>query len=72
MEADIRMVSIEKNNHHYLFRYESGYEDEAVESLMQLAESDNSEISWLDAATLSFQITCSVAAQCEKTLSPLP
>ena len=71
MDINIRTVSIEKNKHHFLFRYELGYEDDAVESLMHLAEDDNSDFSWLDAATLSFQITCAAAAQCAETLSPM-
>lgn len=53
-----------------MFRYAPGQEDKVVEEIMQLAEREDTPLDWLDAATLSFQITQHAAADCCSVLDP--
>ncbi len=65
-----RTLSLVKGGHKYVFRYGSGCEDQMLDAIMELAENDHSPVDWLDAATLSFQVTQNTAADCVETLSP--
>jgi len=65
-----RTLSLVKGGHKYVFRYSAGCEDDILDSIMDMAESDQSPIDWLDAATLSFQVTQNTAANCVQALSP--
>lgn len=49
-------LSFAKNGHTYIFRYMPGMEDIMVDEIMRMAEDSESDLDWLDAATLSFQI----------------
>ena len=65
-----RTLSLLKGGHKYVFRYASGSEDEVVDAVMALADDPGSPLDWLDAATLSFQVTQCAAADCFESLSP--
>jgi hypothetical protein len=47
-----------------LFRYSTGYEDEVVDEIMRLADDPQSDLNWVDAAALSFQVTQYAADDC--------
>ena len=64
-----RTLSLIKGGHKYVFRYSQGCEDEIVDAIAELAARDDSPIDWLDAATLGFQVTQGIAADCTETLS---
>ncbi|MFP4052500.1 MAG: hypothetical protein ACLFV7_01385 [Phycisphaerae bacterium] len=66
----LRTLSIEKDGHLFMFRYTPGCEDYVVEELVRLAEDPDHRVDWLDAATLSFQVTHHAAQDCSKALSP--
>jgi hypothetical protein len=66
----MRSVSINKDGQYFLFRYQPGCEDDVVEKLMALADSDSCPIQWMDAATLSFQITQRAAVDCYGAMGP--
>ena len=59
-----RTLSLVKGGHRYVFRYSPGCEDEIVDAIIALAENDEAPVDWLDAATLSFQVTQYTAADC--------
>jgi hypothetical protein len=65
-----RTLSLAKGGHKYVFRYSPGCEDDIVDAIMELAEDDESPVDWLDAATLSFQITQNAAQDCLEAMSP--
>lgn len=65
-----RTLSLVKGGHKYVFRYSRGCEDDIMDAIMALAENDQTPVDWLDAATLSFQITQTTASGCVKALSP--
>ncbi|MFP4356012.1 MAG: hypothetical protein ACLFUJ_12885 [Phycisphaerae bacterium] len=66
----MRSVSIEKNGQHFIFRYQPGCEDDVVEQLMACAETDSCPLDWMDAATLSFQVTQRAAVDCYGSMGP--
>ena len=51
-----RMLSLTKGGHKYVFHYSAGCEEELVDQIMHLAEDPQTNLDWLDAATLSFQV----------------
>lgn len=59
-----RTVSLSKNGHTYMFRYPTGQEDLVVEEIMYLADDRSADFDWMDAATLSFQVTEMAACDC--------
>lgn len=64
-----RTLSLVKGGQKHVFRYCKGSEAEVVNEIMQLAEDKESPLDWLDAATLSFQITHDTTAACHYSLS---
>jgi hypothetical protein len=52
-----RTLSLVKDGHRYVFRYATGSEDAVLDEILRLAESADANFDWLDAATLSFQVT---------------
>ena len=51
-----RTLSFEKSGETFVFRYPSGHEDDVIDTVMELAESGDCILDWLDAATISFQV----------------
>jgi hypothetical protein len=65
-----RTLTLVKGGHKYVFRYCPGREDDIMDAIMELAEDEQTPVDWLDAATLSFQITQNAAADCFQAMSP--
>jgi len=65
-----RTLSLAKDGHRYIFRYLPGAEEDVLDEIMRLAESDESHLDWLDAATLSFQVTHLAAVDCLGAMGP--
>jgi len=63
-----KTLTLVKGEHKYILRYASGNEDDVVEELMRLADDPRANLDWLDAATLSFQVAHSAAADCFRVL----
>ena len=60
-----------KGTHQYVFRYIEGSECEVLEAVAELAADPTNNFDWLDAASISFQITAEQAANCIKAVSPV-
>ncbi len=56
-----QILSLDKDGHSYVFRYSPGSEDETVDEIMRLAGDANTNLDWMDAAKLSFQIAQQLA-----------
>ena len=68
---DMRSISLAKEGTTYVFRYAPGSEGRVVDEIIRLAEDPASELDWLDAARLGFQITQHAMADCyRETLTP--
>lgn len=62
MLGEQRSLRLDKGRHQYIFSYHSGQESELLSAFVELAEDDDCDFNWLDAAVLSFQIDlCSEA-----------
>lgn len=64
-----REISLKKDNRDYVFRYEAGDEDRIIDEVVRLAEDDETDVNWLDAATLGFQLAQQTAVDCFVALS---
>ena len=68
---DIRELNVRKDGQTYVFRYAPGGESQVVDEIIRLAEDPASELDWLDAARLGFQITQHAMADCyRQTAAP--
>ncbi len=67
-EMIVKTLCFTKDDNTYLFRYRLGLEDAMVDEIMQMAESREHSLDWLDAATLSFQIAQATALHCTQEL----
>lgn len=66
----MRTLSLCKGSHRYVFRYAEGSECEVLEAIAELASDAGNDFDWVDAASLSFQITCEQASSCMKAITP--
>ncbi len=66
----MRTISLSKGDHRYVFRYAEGSECDVLETVAQMAADPTCDFDWLDAASVSFQITSEQAASCLKAISP--
>lgn len=67
-----KMLTLVKGGHKFVFRYPPGSENDIVDSIVELAEDPDSDLDWLDAATLSFQVAQGAAVDCQATMLPAP
>jgi hypothetical protein len=67
-----RTLRFDKDGHTYILTYARGMEDAAVEEVMRLADDRKLNFDWLDAATLSFQITGYAAEDVYGPMAPDP
>ncbi|MCE5328523.1 MAG: hypothetical protein LLG01_19140 [Planctomycetaceae bacterium] len=51
-----RTITLEKDGHTYLFTYAPGSENQIIDELMRLADDEQCNLDWMDAASLSFQV----------------
>ena len=63
-------ISLIKGTHRYVFRYAEGCECDVLEAVSDMAEDVGNTFDWLDAASLSFQITSEQAANCLRAIHP--
>ena len=67
---EMRTLSLVKGGRCYVFRYPSGREEAIIDAISQLAEDDRTDLDWLDAATLCFQVAHHAAIGCAKAMIP--
>jgi hypothetical protein len=61
---DMCELNLRKEGRTYVFRYAPGCEGQVVEEIIRLAEDPASDLDWVDAARLGFQITQHALADC--------
>ena len=67
-----KTLTLVKAGHKYIFRYPQGGENEIVDSIIEMAEDARTNLDWLDAATLSFQVAQGAAVDCHAAMMPAP
>ena len=60
----LRLLSLDKNGHRYVFRYPPEREDEVATEIRRLAEDVQAKVDWFDAAAMGFQTTHWSANDC--------
>ncbi len=68
MEKTKRQLILNKGTEKFIFRYESGYEDELLDALIEQARDKGTDFDWFDAAVLSFKLTQSLISQADELL----
>jgi hypothetical protein len=63
-----RQLVLNKGKEKFIFRYDSGYEDKLLDTLVEQAKSRRTSFDWFDAAVLSFKLTQSLIDQADELL----
>ena len=65
----MRQLVLNKGSEKFIFRYESGQEDNLLDALITQAKDKRTEFDWFDAAVLSFKLTQSLICQADNILN---
>ena len=68
MKKTKQQLVLNKGRERFIFRYESGCEDELLEALIEQAKNKQTDFDWFDAAVLSFKLTQSLISQADELL----
>ena len=68
MKKTKRQLILNKGTEKFIFRYDSGCEDELLDALIKQAEDSRTAFDWFDAAVLSFKLTQSLIGQADELL----
>jgi hypothetical protein len=63
-----RQLILNKGAEKFIFRYESGCEDELLDALIDQAKDERTNFDWFDAAVLSFKLTQLLVVQADELL----
>ena len=69
MKCEQKQLILNKGHEKFIFRYDSGSEDQLLDALMDQASNEKIDFDWFDAAVLSFKLTRSLIVQAEHLLS---
>lgn len=56
-----------KGTHKYVFRYSAGHEAQIISEFVNLADDDQTQFDWFDAAVLSYQVGKQIEYELEET-----
>ena len=68
MKKTRRQLVLNKGTEKFIFRYETGCEDELLDALIAQAKNSTTSFEWFDAAVLSFKLTQSLIGQADELL----
>lgn len=68
MKRGKRQLVLNKGIQKFIFRYDSGCEDQLLEVLIEQAKDKRTDFDWFDAAVLSFKLTQSLISQADELL----
>ena len=63
-------LSLLKADETFVFRYDPGYEEALLDSIVELANDRANNFDWFDAAVLSFQLSKNLVEEADKLLCP--
>ena len=69
MKKNKRQLVLNKGKEKFIFRYDSGCEDQLLDSLIEQARDTQTGFDWFDAAVLSFKLTQSLIGQADELLN---
>ena len=68
MRKKKRQLVLNKGAEKFIFRYDSGHEDELLDALIDQAKDRRTDFDWFDAAVLSFKLTQLLIGQADEFL----
>lgn len=68
MKQTKRQLVLNKGTEKFIFRYDSGCEDDLLDALIEQAKDHKTDFDWFDAAVLSFKLTQSLIGQADELL----
>ncbi len=68
MEKQKKQLVLNKGSEKYIFRYQRGYEDELLDTLIEQAKDHRTSFDWFDAAVLSYKLAQSLMGQADQLL----
>ncbi len=68
MQKSTRQLILNKGAEKFIFRYESGSEDELLDALIDQVKDNKTDFDWFDAAVLSFKLTQSLMGQADEII----
>ncbi len=69
MKRTKRQLILNKGTEKFIFRYDSGSEDELLDALIEQAKDKRTDFDWFDAAVLSFKLTQLLIGQADELLA---
>ena len=69
MKKKKQQLVLNKGTEKFIFRYDSGCEDELLDALIEQAKDKRTDFDWFDAAVLSFKLAQSLINQADKLLA---
>ncbi len=69
-KAEKRVLTIQKEGEQFIFRYLPGNEEKLLDSFVDLANDEERNFDWFDAAVLSFQLSKNLVEEADKILCP--
>jgi hypothetical protein len=68
MKKGRRQLVLNKGIQKFIFRYDSGCEDQLLDALVEQAKDKRTDFDWFDAAVLSFKLTQSLINEADELL----
>jgi hypothetical protein len=68
MKKTKRQLVLNKGKEKFIFRYDSGSEDNLLDAIIEQAKDKRTNFDWFDAAVLSFKLTQSLIGQADELL----
>ena len=68
MGKNKQQLVLNKGGERFIFRYDSGCEDQLLDALIKQAKDKRTQFDWFDAAVLSFKLTQSLIGQADELL----
>ena len=68
MKNTKRQLVLSKGKEKFIFRYDSGCEDDLLDALIEHAKDNTTDFDWFDAAVISFKLTQSLIGQADELL----
>lgn len=68
MQKKKQQLVLNKGTEKFIFRYDSGSEDNLLDALVEQAKNNRTSFDWFDAAVLSFKLTQSLISQADELL----
>ena len=68
MTNAMRQLVLNKGTQKFIFRYDSGCEDDLLDALIKQAKDNTTEFDWFDAAVLSFKLTQALINQADELI----